>query len=610
MGGWAAVGKARGSRPAGREKNAWEEWWMADKKRVVILGAGYGGIHAAKTLQKMLGRDEAEITLIDKNDRHILLTELHEVAGARVHEDSVQIPLADIFGRSRVRVVQDLITGIDLERKVLTSESAEYPYDYLILACGSEPEFYGIPGMAENALTLWSLEDARRIRAHVRRMFELASAESDPVKRQELLTFVVGGGGFTGVEMAGELAEWVPDLCREFGISRFSVTVYVVEALPRILPTLAENLACRAAEVMRAKGITVLTNSPIVEVKPDELTLKSGAKIRTRTVIWTGGVRTTTFLQDKGFNCKKRGRLVVNEYLQVDGHSDVYAVGDNCLFVDEKGELPALVESALQGGACAARNIAADIKGAPKRKFRPHLHGVMVSIGSHYSVADLMGISLWSYPATVMKHLVNLHYQSGVGGLRVILKYLRHEMINARGVLSGLMKHANVKVSLAWLVILRVFLGYEWLLSGIGKIREGFLVSGDKLVSGSSLMPMGPGTPGWYRWFMETFVFPHALFFQWVVTLTELALGLALIFGLFTTLAALGSIFMNVNFALSGAGGDIWFVMVSIAMLAGAGRAFGLDYYVMPFLGEVVKGALPKSWVSHGRQAASAGGTK
>lgn len=583
---------------------------MAGKKKVVILGGGYGGIHAAQTLQRLLGRDEAEITLIDKNDRHTLLTELHEVAGARVHEDSVQIPFTDIFRGSRVRVVQDTITGIDLEKKVLRSEAAEYPYDYLILACGSEPEFYGIPGMAENALTLWSLEDARKIKARVRTMFELAAAETDPVKRQELLTFVVGGGGFTGVEMAGELAEWVPDLCREFGVSPFSVTVYVIEALPRILPTLAENLAARAARAMQAKGITVLTSSPIVEVRPDELTLKSGSKVRTRTVIWTGGVRTTTFLKDKGFNCKKRGRLAVNEYLQVDGHDDVYAVGDNCFFVDENGELPALVESALQGGACAARNIAADIKGAPKRKFRPRLHGVMVSIGSHYSVADLMGISLWSYPATAMKHLVNLHYQWGVGGLWVILKYLKHEMINARGVLSELMKHANVKASLAWLVILRVFLGYEWLVSGIGKIRDGFLVSGDKLVSGSSLMPMGPGTPEWYRWIMETFVFPHALFFQWVVTLTELALGLALIFGLFTGLAALGSIFMNINFALAGAGGNIWFVMVSIAMLGGAGRAFGLDYYVMPFLGEVVKGALPKGWLALGSRSASAGGAR
>ncbi|MGE5586098.1 MAG: FAD-dependent oxidoreductase [Bacillota bacterium] len=581
---------------------------MADRKRVVVLGAGYGGIHAAQTLEKLLGRDEVEITLIDRRDRHVLLTELHEVAGARVHEDSVQIPLVDIFRRSRVRVVQDTITGIDLENRAVRSDSAEYPYDYLILACGSEPEFYGIPGMSENALTLWSLEDARKIKAHVRSMFELAAAESSPVRQQELLSFVVGGGGFTGVEMAGELAEWVPDLCKEFGVSPFSVTIYVVEALPRILPTLAENLAGRAVRAMQAKGITVLTNSPIVEVKPDELVLKSGAKIRTRTVIWTGGVRTTTFLKDKGFNCKKRGRLAVNEYLQVDGHDDVYAVGDNCFFVDRNGELPALVESALQGGACAARNIAADIKGKPKREFRPRLHGVMVSIGSHYSVADLMGISLWSYPATAMKHLVNLHYQWGVGGLGVILKYLRHEMINARGVLSGLMKHVNVKVSLLWLVILRVFLGYEWLASGIGKIRDGFLISGDKLVSGSSLMPMGPGTPEWYRWIMETFVFPHALFFQWVVTLTELALGLALIFGLFTSLAALGSIFMNINFALAGAGGNIWFVMVSIAMLGGAGRAFGLDYYVMPFLGEIVKGALPKRSVAPGERIASSGG--
>ncbi len=581
---------------------------MAGKKRVVIIGAGYGGIHTAQTLEKLVCREGVEVTLIDQNDRHILLTELHEVAGARVHEESVQIPLKDIFRRSSVRVVRDRITGIDVNKKAVRSESAEYQYDYLVLACGSEPEFYGIPGMEEHALTLWSLEDALAIRTHVRNMFSLARDEHDPVKRQELLTFVVGGGGFTGVEMAGELAEWIPGLCREFGISPFSATVYVIEALPRILPTLAENLAARAFRAMQAMGITVLTNSPIVEVKPDELTLKSGAKIRTRTVIWTGGVRTTSFLRDKGLAQKMRGRIAVNEFLQVEGHDDVYAVGDDCFFADEKGELPALVEAALQSGACVARNIAADIKGVPKTTLRPKLHGVMVSIGSHYSVADLMGLSLWSYPATVMKHLVNLHYQWGVGGIRIILTYLRHELINERGGLSGLMKHARVKVGLFWLVILRVFLGYQWLASGIGKIREGFLISGDKLVSGSSLMPMGPGTPGWYRWIMDTFVFPRALLFQWVVTLTEIALGLALIFGLFTTLAALGSIFMNANFALAGAGGDIWFVVVSVAMLGGAGRAFGLDYYVMPLLAETIRATVPKRWSALiGGRAASAG---
>lgn len=583
---------------------------MVERKRVVIIGAGYGGIQVAKRLEKLLGRDRVEITIVNPLDRHVLLTELHEVAGERVREDSVQIPLSHVFRRSDVRVVQDEIVDIDLDGRIVKSDTAQYPYDYLVLACGSEPEAFGIPGMAEHALSLWSLEDARGIRAHVRSMFERARAEGDPVARQELLTFVVGGGGFTGVEMAGELAEWIPDLCREFGIPRSLVALYVVEALPRILPTLAESLASRAARAMHALGITILTNSPIVEVRADELVLKSGTRIRTRTVIWTGGVRAAGLLERSGLPCGRRSRVEVDEYLQVKGREDVYAIGDACSFASDGGEMPGLVESALQSGSRAAENVAASIAGRAKRAFRPRLHGVMVSVGSHYSVADLMGFSLWGIPATVMKHLVNVHYQWGVGGLSTVLRYLRHEFVNERGGLSGLVKHAAVRVSLFWLAILRVFLGIEWLISGIGKIRDGFLVSADKLVSGSSLVPMGPGTPAWYEWIMETVVFPRALFFQWVVTLTELALGLALVFGLFTVLAALGSIAMNVNFALAGSGGNIWFVMVSIALLGGAGRAFGLDYYVMPALWEFVRGALPRRWVESwtGRPLAGPGG--
>ncbi|HHY99098.1 MAG TPA: FAD-dependent oxidoreductase [Firmicutes bacterium] len=553
-------------------------------RKIVIVGGGYAGVHVAQRLARTLRGDESiDITLINRGPNHTLLTDLHEVAGNRISPEGVEVPLRKVFAKSSVNVVEDHIIRIDPQKKILYSETREYPYDYAILACGSEPAYYNIPGMKENALSLWSHADAVRVRQHIVEMFRTAAKENDAIKRQELLTFVVGGGGFTGVEMIGELADWIPELCREYGLSEFDVTLILIEALPTILPNLRRSLAERARRYMRARGITVLTNSPITEVTQEEVILKSGTRIKTHTVIWTGGVQTNHDAQEFGFACHKRGRIKVDEFLKVQGFPDIYAIGDNACFVDEKGELPALVEACLQGADHVAESIASEIKGRPVRRFRPRLHGVMVSIGATYAVADIAGVPLWGIPAMIMKHLVNIHYLLGVGGLWLVSRYLRLEFLNERGTLSPVYSHLNVKTSAIWLVILRLFLGYQWLMSGIDKVRAGFLVSGDKLVSGSSLVPLGPGTPQFYATFMEKVVFPHALFFQVMVTLGELAIGIALIFGLFTALAGLGSIFMNLNFMLSGAG-NIWFLISSIPMLGGAGRAFGLDHYIMPIL--------------------------
>ncbi|HHV62589.1 MAG TPA: FAD-dependent oxidoreductase [Firmicutes bacterium] len=556
---------------------------MQPEKEIVIVGGGYAGVHVAQKLDRLVGGKDAKITLINDGPSHVLLTDLHEVAGNRIRPEAVEIPLERVFSGTSVRVVNDSIIKIDPENHVLSSARAEYHYDYAILACGSEPAYYGIPGMQENAFTLWSLEDALEIKRQVSEMFRQARSEPDAVKRQELLTFVVGGGGFTGVEMVGELVEWLPDLCREHEISPHEVHVILVEALPTILPNLRPSLRERAMAFMKRKGVTVLTNSPITEVSEDHITLKSGTILKTRTLIWTGGVQTKSNVKELGFSCGHRGRILVNECMQTEKYPDVYAIGDNALFVNENGELPALVEAGLQGADFVAKAIASAIHGKPQGKFKPKLHGVMVSIGSHYAVADIGGVPLWGFPAMAMKHLVNLHYLFGVGKLWLTVRYLREEFLNERGGLSGLYRHLNVKTSMFWLVILRLFLGYQWLASGIEKVQAGFLVSGDKLVSGSSLVPMGPGTPAWYSAFMEKVVFPHALLFQRMITLGELALGIAFIFGLFTVLAALGSIFMNINFMLSGTG-NIWFLVASIPMLGGAGRAFGLDYYVIPYL--------------------------
>jgi NADH dehydrogenase len=190
-------------------------------KKIIIVGAGYAGIEAALYLNKR-GRTDVDITVVDRNPYHTLLTEIHEVAGNRVSEDTVKIPLKSIFRHTHVNVVTENIERYDFESKRVCSEFHEYPYDYLILSVGSTPNYFGIPGLKEYGFPLWSIENAVTIREHIERCFIEAEMETDAARRKRLLTFIVGGAGFTGVEMIGELAQWLKKLCRQYYIKKYA----------------------------------------------------------------------------------------------------------------------------------------------------------------------------------------------------------------------------------------------------------------------------------------------------------------------------------------------------------------------------------------------------
>lgn len=575
-------------------------------KRIVILGAGYGGLQAAKTLNKQLRKhDDVDIMLIDQNNYHTLLTELHEVAGNRVEPSGVRVSIEQVLEYTKIKFVQDQIVRADLENRKLYSNDKEYDFDYLILGIGSEPAYFNIEGMEEHAFPLWSLSDAIRIHDHIINMFEQAAGEKDPEKRKEILTFVVGGGGFTGVEMMGELIEWTRSLCKKYGIPREEVRLIQVEALPTLVPILDTKLIAKIEKYLKKKGVEVLTNSPITAVSPNSLTINNDKVIATRTVIWTGGVKAKSFVKDLGITLGARDRIVVNEYLQTKEYSYVYAIGDNMEFQDEDGKvLPPLVETAMQSADCAAYNVAADIKGKEKKKLEAKLHGVMVSVGSLFAVAQLSGMPLLSgLPAIIIKHLVNMHYLFGIGGLELVWEYMNHQFFQKSREYNWLLEtgigHISRRNFTFWLVPLRIWLGVMWLVSGIQKIQSDWLgdwvllgLSGaTDATSSASITPLtGPHSPGWYVAIAENIIMPNALLFQKLIVITEIGLGLAFIFGFFTFIAAIVSIGMHINFAL-GAGlpqtnglPDLWWIAASFAMFAGAGRSFGVDYYLMPFL--------------------------
>ena len=572
-------------------------------KKVLILGAGYAGIEAALTLQKKKKReDDIEITIIDKNSYHTLLTELHEVAGNRIREDGVIVPLRDIFKYSDVKIVKDEINGIDFENNKLISSSAEYPYDYLILAAGSEPNSFGIPGIEEHAFTLWSYEQAIRIREHIKDCFAKASQTQDKAKRQQLLCFVVGGGGFTGVETIGEIAQWVKKLCREYGIDRSEVKLVLVEALGSILTNLKERGARNSMKYLVNKlGVEVLLNSAISRVTPDQVEIKTGRVISTKTLIWTAGVKANNLAEKLDINKGRASRIIVNEYAQTQ-YKNVYSVGDISAFsTGENKILPALVESALQTGRGAAKNILADIRGKEKEKIKPNLHGVMVSVGAFYAQSNIMGRELPAWLSILMKYFVNIHYLFGIGGFELVMRYIKDEFLFKQQDKLLVEKHYSVMRPAFWLVPIRVFLGYSWLMEGIEKVQQGWLTKamlaglpGADATSSASVTESGETvfriisehTPSWYAWIANNLVIPNALIFQILIVIAEIGVGLALISGTFTFIAALVSLGLNINFILSTGmyEYDWWYIPAALCLLGGAGRAFGIDHYLIPYL--------------------------
>ncbi|MFW5686297.1 MAG: NAD(P)/FAD-dependent oxidoreductase, partial [Spirochaetota bacterium] len=269
---------------------------MSEKTRIAVLGGGYGGVEAAKKLYKHFKRkDDVEVMLIDRNPYHTLMTELHEIAGSRTEPEAVQVSFRKIFAGTDVNVHIDEIQSIDFDNNVLKSDTASYEYDYLIIGTGGRPEFFGVPGVQENSFTLWSLEDAIRIRTHVEERFREAAKEPDPKIRRRMLSFVIAGAGFTGIELAGELCERRDQLCPKYHINRDEVSVIVVEMKDSILPNLPGKPQVKAAKYLKKIGCDVMLDTTIVGADEGVVKLAGDQELPTDTFVWTAGIQGSEF---------------------------------------------------------------------------------------------------------------------------------------------------------------------------------------------------------------------------------------------------------------------------------------------------------------------------
>lgn len=609
-------------------------------KNVIVLGGGYAGILTAKNLAKLVKKnkmqDEVTIKLIDRNPYHTMLTELHEVAADRVEEDAIKMELSKIFAGRNVEVVLDNIKETDSVNKKLVGEHETYEYDYLVVATGSKQGFFGISGAEENAFSLWSFDDAVKIKRHVRDLFDKASFERDDKKRRELLNFNVVGGGFTGVEMAGELAEWVPYLCEEFHIKREDVAISLVEAAPNILNFLPEKGRNRSMKRFEKLGVKVLTNTLVTNVSKTSVTLKTDGKenpINTSTVIWAAGIEGSDFVQSSGMGAEatRKNRIETNDYLQFVDDEAIYVVGDNLHYKPKGHErpVPQMVENAEHSASTAANNLFVAMTGkGTKKEYQPAFHGAMVCIGGRYGQA-YVGLpnkmfSLPSFFAMFSKHFINIVYFIQVLGWNKTWSYLKHEIFQARRNRSFVGGHLANYQPTFWSFPLRLFLGLMWFTEGIVKFEKMlvnpknifiFTIPETQLLDGiTSSTPWGytehlPSIfytiesfalsaekalpiPGFIvpmvDWSMNTFIIPIAPLFQIFMICAEIVIGLCLLAGLFTSCISLFSVVICFMIYMSGAATKeiLWyaFAALSLVSIGGTGHALSFDYYIMPWL--------------------------
>jgi NADH dehydrogenase len=389
-------------------------------KRVVVVGAGFGGLNAAKILAD---QSDLEVIVIDRRNYHLFQPLLYQVATAGLSPADIAVPIRGEFRAAKnVGVHMGEINRIDFNEKRVISNHFEFTYDYLILACGAQHSYFGKSEWEEFAPGLKTLEQATEIRRRVLLAFEMAENECDAAIQNEWLTFVVVGGGPTGVEIAGALAEISRSvLIKDFRrIHSNHARIILVEAGSRILPSFTEDLSIRAKKDLEALGVEVLLNNKVTGVDSSGVDL-GNQKTRSRTVIWAAGVQPSSLNQKLNLPLDRFGRVIVEKDLSLKNLPNVFVIGDQSHFELKEGEaLPGLAPVAIQQGRAAARNILRDLKGQPRLEFKYYDKGQMATIGKKRAVAEIgrlhmTGIIAWlAWLFIHLLYLVGFHNRTSV----------------------------------------------------------------------------------------------------------------------------------------------------------------------------------------------------
>lgn len=375
-------------------------------KRILILGSGFGGLYTALHLEKKFRPDAAvEMTLVNRENFFLFTPMLHEVAAGDLDLTHIVNPVRKLLRRTHF--FNGDIKKIDLkECRVIVAHADdnhdhELAYDYLVLALGSVTNFYHLPGLAENALTMKSLSDAIRLRSRLIKNLEEADFECACEDRSRLLTVVVAGGGFAGVETIASVNDFVREAIEFYPkLSEKEVRMVLIEATDAILPELGPQLGAYARKKLTGRGVQFLMNTAVKGVSNEEVNLSDGTSIKTNMLVWTAGVSPSPLLDM--LNCsKERGRLVTNEFLEVTDYPGVWALGD-CAAVPNPTtgkSCPPTAQHAIRQGKVVAENVVAAIDGGQRRRFEFKTIGALASIGKRTGVARIMGINFSGFIA-------------------------------------------------------------------------------------------------------------------------------------------------------------------------------------------------------------------
>ena len=372
---------------------------IAGAKRIVILGGGFGGVSVAMHLEKIFAHDEeVEIILISEQNYLLFTPMLPEVPSSSIEAKHIISPIRACI--RKVRFQNSEVHSIDLEKQTVTVSHcsgcgrSSLGFDHLVLAIGSATNFYGLPGVAENALPMKTLSDAMTLRNHIIDVLEHADMQIDSEIRKAMLTFVVAGGGFAGAETAAELRDFIDTVRRYYPNFRGEeVRVVLIHSGSRIIPEISEDLADYALRHLKKRKVEILLNTKVSSATAGLVELANKERIPTKTLIWTAGVAPSSLLATLPCARNKRGQIIVNEYLEVPDRPRVWALGD-CAEIPnpQTGQpYPPTAQHAVREGKVAAENIAASIRGITRNKFNYRPVGVLVSLGRRSAVAEILG---------------------------------------------------------------------------------------------------------------------------------------------------------------------------------------------------------------------------
>jgi NADH:quinone reductase (non-electrogenic) len=362
------------------------------RPRVLVLGGGFAGIGAAQKLKK----SDADVVVVDKHDYHTFQPLLYQVATGLLEQPAVGHPIRDLFhDQDNARIHQDRVASVDLDAREVTFDELEpLTYDYLVFALGAEVNFFGVEGAPDHAFPLYTLPDAVRLKNHVLQTWEEADRKPELVEDGALNVVVVGGGP-TGVETAGAMAELYNGVFRKDypDVPHDQAKIILVEAGPELFPMFKEDIRSYTEKALEKRGVEAMTGEVVESITPQRVTLKSGKELRAHTLVWGAGLQGNELVRSLGLELEKGNRIGVDEELRIPAHPEVYAVGDVAAITDQNTSkvLPQLGSVALQSGEHAGKTIAGRLAGKETKPFKYRDKGTMAAIGRGSAVVQMLG---------------------------------------------------------------------------------------------------------------------------------------------------------------------------------------------------------------------------